>query len=115
MYLVIIILNKEEHLDDILQTFVEVGISDATVVDSQSMGKVLAFEVPIFAGLRYKMDGSRPYSKMIFAVSEDMETIEYLIKILEDMDIGMNEPGVLRIMTVKLENIYGKAEDLDFE
>ena len=36
MYLVIIILNKEEHLDDILQSFLEVGITDATVVDSKT-------------------------------------------------------------------------------
>ncbi len=115
MYLILIILNKEEHLDDILQSFVEVGITDATVVDSQSMGKVLAFEVPIFAGLRYQMDGARPYSKMIFAIAEDTESVDYLVKILEDIGIDINRPGIARILTIKLESSYGKPEELDFE
>lgn len=115
MYLLVIILNKEEHLDDILQTFLEVGITDATVVDSQSMGNVLAFDVPIFAGLKYQLDGSRPYSKMIFAMSEDLDAVEYLTKILEDMGINVEEPGVMRIMTLKLESVHGKPEELDFE
>ncbi len=115
MYLVVIILNKEEHLDDILQSFLEVGISDATVVDSQSMGNVLAFEVPIFAGLKYQLGGTRPYSKMIFAISEDTESVDYLVKIMEDTGIEINKPGVIRILTIKLETMYGKPEELNFE
>ncbi len=115
MYLVIIILNKEEYLDDILQSFLEVGITDVTVVDSQSMGNVLAFEVPIFAGLKYQLGGSKPYSKMIFAISEDTESVDYLVKILEDTGIEVKKPGVLRILTVKVGSMYGKAEELDFE
>lgn len=115
MYLVVIILNKEEHLDEILQSFLEVGITDATVVDSQSMGNVLAFEVPIFAGLKYQLGGSRPFSKMIFAISEDTESVEYLVKILEDVGIEVNKPGILRILTLKVESLHGKPEELNFE
>ena len=52
MHLLIIVLNKEEYLDDVLEAFIETGITGATIVDSVGMGKTLAYHIPIFAGLR---------------------------------------------------------------
>lgn len=51
MKLLVLFLNKVEKLEEVLEGYVEVGVSGATVVDSVGMGHILSEEVPIFAGL----------------------------------------------------------------
>ena len=51
MKLLIIILNKEENLDELLEGFLEIDIRGATVVNSQGMGSIITTDIPIFAGV----------------------------------------------------------------
>ena len=88
MKLLILILNKAEKLEEVLEGFIEVGITGATVIDSVGMGHILSEEVPIFAGLRFMFAGAKPHNKTIFSViTEDKEkpAIDVLKKILGDM------------------------------
>ncbi|HOA30750.1 MAG TPA: hypothetical protein PKM70_02355 [Clostridia bacterium] len=41
MNVLFIVLNEVEHLDDVLDAFVEVGVTGATILDSQGMGSIL--------------------------------------------------------------------------
>lgn len=111
MYLLIIILHKEEYLDDVLETLVELGVDEAITVEVESLGKALAYKVPIFAGLRLGIE-SKPYSRTIFAVTDDPQTGRKLIEMLRKVDIDLEAKGVARILTVKLESIYGTPEEI---
>ena len=59
MQLLIFILNKEELLEEVLEAFIELGISGATIIDSIGMGRILAHDIPIFAGFRNLIQDSR--------------------------------------------------------
>jgi hypothetical protein len=91
MKLAVLILNKEEELETLLEGYIEIGISGATIIDSMGMGHILSSDVPIFAGLRFMFAGSRPYNKTILSVIKD-EKVEPLkelaVKILGPMDKG---------------------------
>jgi len=115
MYLLIVVLNREEFLEDVLSVLVELGITDATILDSQAMGRALAYEVPIFAGLRSLMEGRRTYSKTIFALVEDQDVGEEMVQMLRDMDIDLEVPGTGRIITLKVESAFGVPSELDLE
>ncbi|MGE3063260.1 MAG: hypothetical protein AB7T10_06455 [bacterium] len=115
MYLLIVILNDEKHFEDLLQAYVEVGISDATVLETQSINNMVGSQVPIFAGLKYSLGDSKPYSKMVFSIVSDKQQVEYFVKILEDIGIDVNEPGTIKIMTIKLDDVYGKSKEFDLE
>lgn len=52
MHLLVAVLNAPETLDTILAGFVDLGVRGATVIHSEGMGRVLAHEIPIFAGLQ---------------------------------------------------------------
>lgn len=52
MKLLVFVLNKEEYLEDVLEAYVEAGIPGATIIDSEGMGRFLAYEVPLFAGFK---------------------------------------------------------------
>jgi nitrogen regulatory protein PII len=68
MKLAVLILNREELLETLLEGLIEIGITGATIIDSIGMGHILATDVPIFAGLKFMFAGSRPYNKTILSI-----------------------------------------------
>ncbi len=106
MKLLILFLNKVEKLEEVLEGFVEIGITGATVIDSVGMGHILSEEVPIFAGLRFMFAGAKPHNKTILSViknEKEGEAIRLLRKILGDL----NKPGSGIAFTVSLDNVEG--------
>jgi len=111
MNLLVLVLNKEEHLDEILEVFVEVGITGATILDSVGMGRKLAYDIPIFAGLRKSIKTS-DYNKTIFSVVQDDETLEEAIKLIGEI-IDFEEPGTCLLFVVPLLMVKGlKSNEL---
>ena len=91
--LMVFVLNREEFLDEILSGFLEIGITGATIVDSMGMGRILAYDIPIFAGLRGVLAGGRPHNKTILSVLPDKETYEKAFELIEDVCGNLADPG----------------------
>ncbi len=109
--LLILVLNQEELLDDVLSAFMEVGISGATIIDSVGMGRVLSYDVPIFAGLRQMIQGQRPYNKTIFTVIKDEHKIDEIIQVVEQICSSLDEPGTGLIFAVPITMVKGMAKE----
>ncbi len=109
-HLLVIVLNKDEFLEDILTAFVEAGVSGATVIDSVGMGRVLAYDVPIFAGLRRTLEGSRsaPYNKTIFTVIRDEAQLKNTIDLVESI-LDLSVPGTGLLFVVPITMVKGLA------
>ncbi len=106
MKLLILFLNKVEKLEEVLEGFVEIGITGATVIDSVGMGHILSEEVPIFAGLRFMFAGAKPHNKTVFSVireEKEEEAIRLLKKIVGDLD----QPGTGIVFTISLDRVEG--------
>ncbi len=114
MRLLFYILNNPELLDEVLEVFLEMGLKGATVVDSVGMGRILAQDVPIFAGLRLFLPSSTPGNKTILTlVPEDI--VDELIKEIERVcDAPLDQPGTGIAFTVPVDKVYGLAT-LDLE
>ena len=91
--LMIFVLNREELLEEILSGFVEIGVSGATILDSMGMGRILAYDIPIFAGLRGALAGGRPHNKTIISVLPARETFERAAELIEDVCGSLDDPG----------------------
>ena len=110
--LLFIVLNKEKHLEDVLSILAELGASGATIIDSMGLGQFLAYEVPIFAGLRQLMGEEKTPSKTIFALVEGDNFLSKLEKILKDEGIDFTEPGTGIMFTVPVNEIVKSEEEL---
>jgi nitrogen regulatory protein PII len=111
MKLLVLILNKVEKLEEVLEGFLEVGVTGATIIDSIGMGHVISEEVPIFAGLRFMFAGAKPHNKMIFSViTDDKEdpVITVLKKILGDL--GQTGTGI--VFTIPLGRVEGLKPEI---
>ena len=114
MLMVCIILNKEEYEDDLLSVMMELEITGATILDGVGMERVLAKDVPIFAGLIQSLAGSRPYNKNIIAVVKDKNTLTRLIGVLKEIGIDFQEPEVGEIFALPVNfslSQYGLFEN----
>src|SRR5690554_5165881 len=88
MYVLFIVLNETEYLDDILAGFVKEDINGATILDSQDMGSAIVSNenrsAPLFGTLKMLLQDSHPYNKTIFTVLEDEETVERAVSVVKE-------------------------------
>ncbi len=111
MKLLVIVLNKTEKLEEILEGFIEIGITGATVIDSVGMGHIISEEVPIFAGLRFMFAGAKPYNKTIFSVIKD-EKVEPAIELLEKVLGSLKEKGKGIAFILPIERVEGFTHEI---
>lgn len=111
MKLLVAVVNDPEKVDDILSGFVELGITGATVVNSEGMGRVLSHDIPIFAGLQTLISRSRPQNRTVLSVIED-ENLESALALLQDVCGDLTRPATGIAFTLPVENVVGLAPEL---
>lgn len=111
MKLLMLVLNKEEYIEQVLERFVELGVPGATVVDTIGMGRVLSQEIPIFAGFVDIMAGARPSNKTVFALVDD-DSVEDICEGVEGVIGSLDEPGTGILFTVPVDYYKGIARGL---
>ena len=114
MQLLIAVINEEERLDEILSGMVELGVTGATIINSEGMGRVLSHDIPIFAGLEVLASRSRPQNQTIFSVIRD-EKVDAVIALLQEICGDFDNGGTGIVMTVPLTRVVGLAGELGEE
>ena len=90
MFLLFIILKDENKLEEVMDSLLELGITGATIIDSNAMGKIMSDNLPLFGGLRKSFEGSKPLSKTIFSVVNGNQ-IKEIVTLLEKVLKKQNE------------------------
>jgi hypothetical protein len=108
-HLLVFVLNREEDLEELLLGFVEIGVPGATVIDSVGMGRILTHEIPLFAGLRSLIVGTRPSNRTIFSVIQGKEKLNRAIDLIQDICGDLDEPGSGILFTIPLSEVRGVA------
>jgi nitrogen regulatory protein P-II 1 len=110
MKLLVLVLNKEEFTEQVLERFVELGVPGATIIDTVGMGRVLSQEIPIFAGFTDMMAGARPSNKTIFTIVAD-EMVAEVEKGVEDIIGSLDEPGNGILFALPVEYVKGVGKE----
>lgn len=84
MKLLICVLNEAEKLSQLMEAMAQHGVSDATVIESQGMGRILSHETPAFAGFRQLFAGDRPFNYTVFSVIESDEVLANALQGIEE-------------------------------
>lgn len=112
MQLLIAVINEEEKLDEILSGLVELGVTGATLISSEGMGRVLSHDIPIFAGLETLASRSRPQNQTLFSVIPDDETVDRVIALLQEICGDLDAPATGIVFTVPVTRVVGLAPEL---
>ena len=109
MNVLFLVLNEVEHLDEVLDAFVKVGLKGATILDSQGMASALTNggkSIPFYGSLMHLLDGAKPYNKTIFTVIEDEEKLEKAVAAVKEILGDMKKPGSGLMFSVPIGRIY---------
>jgi nitrogen regulatory protein P-II 1 len=110
--LLIAVINHLEKLDEILSGFVELGVTGATIIESEGMGRVLAQDVPIFAGIEAFATHTRPRNHTIFSVIREPEKVDQVIDLLQEICGDLEDPATGIVFTVPVSRVVGLAPEL---
>ncbi|MDO5144751.1 MAG: hypothetical protein Q4E72_09180 [bacterium] len=95
MQMFVLVLNKVERLERILEMMLEQGIGGATVLDSTGMMRVLDgddnVDLPMMGLLRHFYSPERKRSKTMFAIIRD-EQRQQLTDIINEATGGLDQP-----------------------
>ena len=109
MQFLLLVLNKVELLDTLLEKLMASGICGATILNSTGMVRELAKnneEVPIFGSLRMLLDPERKESKTIFMVLKD-EKVEDVKKVIREVMGDMSHPDTAVMFTLPVLTAEG--------
>ena len=112
MELLIAVINDVDLMDEVLAGFLEIGITGATVLDSEGMGRVLSHDIPIFAGLQTLISRSRPQNQTLFSVIDDPEKVDQAIALLQDVCGRFDDPATGIAITLPVNRVVGLAPQL---
>ena len=112
--LLVAVINDPEKLDEILSGFLEMGVTGATVINSEGMGRLLSHDIPIFAGLQTLITGSRPQNRMIFSVLPE-ERLDDAVALLQDVCGNFEAPATGIAIVLPVERVVGLAPELGGE
>lgn len=113
MTLLVFICNQPDKLEEVLEGFVEIGVTGATVIDSVGMGRILSAEVPIFAGFSSMFRGASAVNKTVFSVIDEPEKIHEAYAIIEEAVGSLAEPGAGIVFTIPIDNVRGLKPEFE--
>lgn len=113
MTLLVFICNQPDKLEEVLEGFLEVGVTGATVIDTVGMGQILSTEVPIFAGFRTLFRGASTVNKTILSVIDEPTKVQEALDIIGEIFGGLDQPGSGIVFTVPIENVRGLAPEFE--
>ncbi len=111
MHVVVAVVNDQEKVDEILSGYLELGITGATVIASEGMGRLLTDDIPIFAGLSTLLSGSRPQNRTIFSVVAS-ERVESVLDLLQDVCGKLDAAATGIAFTLPVDHVVGLAPEL---
>lgn len=109
MYVLFIVLNQVDYLDEILLGFVEAGVGGATIIDSQGMAGAMVENqtaTPFMGLLKNFLDDCKPYNKTIFTVLESETVLEDAVQIVKDVLGDAAKAGAGFMFSVPIGRVY---------
>jgi len=114
MELLVCVINREQELERVLAGFVELGITGATVISSEGMGRFVARgELPVLAGLQSVIDAARPKNTTVMSIVENKEKLDAAIQMIARVCGDLGSPGTGIVFTVPVSRALGLASGSD--
>jgi nitrogen regulatory protein PII len=112
MYLILLVIDDPDQLEDLLIAWEEAGVPSATVLFSTGMGRIRRLggwrdDMPLIPSLRDFYEAPENLNRTIFATANDEAQVDAVVaatrKVVGDLDKG--ETGLLLVLPIS--RVYG--------
>lgn len=105
-----VVLNEMDYLNEILDGFVDVGVSGATILESQGMANIIVNSnkqhIFLYGQLKALMQDALPYNKTIFTVLENQELVDKAVAVVQNVIGDVPKPGVGFMFSLPITKTY---------
>jgi len=101
-YLLLIVLLKEEYLEDVVLALTENGATGAVVLDGMNLQTMLAYQIPIFAGFREELGAQPGYAKVLLSHVSDTGFPDRIVQALRESGTDFQKDELGRMMLMPL-------------
>lgn len=108
--LLVMVLNDRDRLDEVLTGLLELGVTGATILDSEGMGRILSDDIPVFAGLQAAVV-DRPRNLTILSVV-DHARVNPVITHMQEVLGDLSAPSTGIVFVLPVERVVGLAPEL---
>lgn len=105
-YVFILSINNPKKESEVISSLLEIGAQTSLIIESETLEKKIAYDIPLFAGLTY-FKGKNPYSKTFIGLINNIEKIDYLNSLLKDIGIDLSKPGEGFLISFEAIKILG--------
>lgn len=104
--LVVFVLNNVEHFPDVLRGWQRAGVQGVTIFESTGLARQQRIferdDIPLMPSLRSMLTGRERHHRTLFAIVEDEEVVDQIIRITQEVVGDLNEPntGILFVSPV---------------
>lgn len=110
-FMMLITLHIEHKLDDLLTTLIELGVTNATVMESMSLKSRISLEIPLFSGMSYPGGKKPKESIVVISTIKDEMTAYRLVELLKENNLDMNKKGVGNIQIIEAPLLLGNPDE----
>lgn len=91
----------------------DIGITEATVMETTDSIQLISHHIPIFAGFRTLTSGGMRHNKTIFTTVENHKTLNMAVSFLEKVcrDSGKSKQGNYFVVQLKSSGQLGTVSD----
>lgn len=109
MLMLIMVLDNLAHRDDVLQAWIDSGITGVTVLESTGINRVLRRHKadPAYAGFSQLFGGGSVGHNTLFAVIDSLDIAEAAVAATERVVGDLNEPSTGIIFAVPVVKLWG--------
>jgi nitrogen regulatory protein P-II 1 len=113
VYFLIAVLHNEELFDELITGWLDLGITDSTVIETTDSLQRISQNVPIFAGFRSLTSGGMRHNQTIFTAIQDKSILDAAINFLETLCQETSKPdqGIYYVLPMTHSNRLGEIED----
>ena len=110
MRLLVIVIHDPKRLDEVLTGLLDLGVTGATILDSEGMGRILSDDIPVFGGFQAAIL-DRPRNATILSVVEE-SSVDAVVAHVQQVLGDLSAPATGIVFVLPVERVVGLAPGL---
>lgn len=112
MFMLVLILNNPERVNDVLDAWEEAGVGGATILHSTGLGRIRRYQgfrddLPLIPSLNDFVDHEEQFSRTIFTVCKDEPLADKLVEVTQKILGDLDEPDTGIMVVLPVIKAYG--------
>ena len=112
MYLIVLVINDPDRLEDLLIAWEDVGVSGATVTFSTGMGRIRQLQgwrddMPLIPSLRDFYEAPENLNRTIFATANDDAQVEGIVAATQRVVGNLDDARTGFLLVLPVSRAYG--------